>query len=286
MICDTLCFMVDSVTWKIGGEAGFGIMSSGIMLARALARAGYYVFSTNEYPSLIRGGHNLVTVRIATQEFFAMNKDVDMLVALNKETVELHKEELSDGTIVVFDPKDHPWQASDFSKHIVLVSVPMRDMVIAKNADPVMRNTVALCATMALLGKPLEMFSTVIRDQFKRKGDEMVNLNISIAQLGFDAVKEKAPDLLPKALGEGKENGRKLIINGNEAVGVGAVRAGMKFAAIYPMTPINSLITFLADHAKKLNLVYKQPEDEIAGINMAIGASVAGVRSMVATSGG
>ena len=87
-------------------------------------------------------------------------------------------------------------------------------------------------------------------------------------------------------LAPGEKKGEQLVINGSEALGVGAVRAGLKFAAIYPMTPINSLITFLADHAKSLNLVYKQPEDETAGINMAIGASVAGVRSMVATSGG
>ena len=86
-----------SITWKIGGEAGFGIITAGTMLARAFARNGYHVFGTNEYPSLIRGGHNLITVRISTEPFDAMNRDVHILVALNKESVDLHKNELQDG---------------------------------------------------------------------------------------------------------------------------------------------------------------------------------------------
>ncbi|MBI3576717.1 2-oxoacid:acceptor oxidoreductase subunit alpha [Candidatus Gottesmanbacteria bacterium] len=277
---------MESVTWKIGGEAGFGIMASGTMLARAMSRAGYFVFAFNEYPSLIRGGHNVVTMRIATGEFAALNRDVHILVALNDQTVERHKDEVSDGALILFDPQDHEWQTSDFSKNVVLLPIPLRTMVAQKAADPVMRNTITLGATMALLGRPFEALSIVISDQFKRKGQEVVDANVAIAKLGFDYVKEKFSNITSMTLTEGKQNGRKLLINGSEAVGVGAVRAGLKFAAIYPMTPINSLITFLADHASKLKLVYKQPEDEIAGINMAIGASVAGARSMVATSGG
>ncbi len=277
---------MESVTWKIGGEAGFGIMASGTMLARAMSRGGYHVFATNEYPSLIRGGHNVVTMRIATSAFHALNLGVHILVALNKETVEFHKDELSTGAIVVFDPQDHAWQATDFPKKAELVAIPLRQMVASKAVDPVMRNTITLGATIALLGKPFEALSTVISDQFKRKGQEVVDANVSIAKLGYDHIKEKFPNLTGVALSEGNENGRKLLVNGSEAIGIGAVRAGLKFAAIYPMTPINSLITYLADHTKQFGLVYKQPEDEIAGINMAIGASVAGVRSMVATSGG
>ncbi len=277
---------MDSVTWKIGGEAGFGIMSSGIMLSKALARAGYHVFSTNEYPSLVRGGHNAVTVRIATTRFSAMNQDLHILVALNAETVEIHKNELRDGSIVVFDPKDKEWQAGDFSKKVVLVPIGFHQMTTEKAGDPIMRNTIALGATVALLGKQLDTISGVITDQFKKKGQGVVDANVSIAKMGFDFIIEHFGSAKEMFLAEGKETDRKLIVNGSEAVGIGAVRAGMKFAAIYPMTPINSIITFLADHAKRLKLVYRQPEDEIAGINMALGASVAGVRSMVATSGG
>ncbi len=278
--------MLESVTWKIGGEAGFGIMSSGTMLCRTFSRLGYQVFATNEYPSLIRGGHNLVTVRIATQPFESLNKDVHVLIALNKQTIELHKDELSPGAIIVFDPKDYEWKQTEFTKEVKLVPVPLADIVREQKGDPVMRNTVALGATVALLGIDFSALESVIRDQFKRKSQEVIDNNLTIAKAGFDAIKTQFANESSVNLGKATQKEQQMIINGSEAVGVGAVRAGLKFAAIYPMTPINSVITFLADHAKELSLVYKQPEDEIAGINMAIGASVGGVRSMVATSGG
>ncbi|MCL4359798.1 2-oxoacid:acceptor oxidoreductase subunit alpha [Patescibacteria group bacterium] len=278
--------MAETVTWKIGGEAGFGIMSAGIMLARAFSRLGYHTFATNEYPSLIRGGHNLITVRIATKRFEAMHREVHILVALNAETVTLHRDELSEGAIVVYDPNDQEWQALDFPKPVHLVAIPFKTIVTQKKAEPVMRNTVALGATVALLGAPLDVLSTVISDQFSKKGGTVITGNVEIARAGYDLVKKDAAVLSVCHLDPAEKSEPLLMINGSEAVGVGAVRGGLKFAAIYPMTPINSLITFLADHAKSLGIVYKQPEDEIAGINMAIGASVAGARSMVATSGG
>lgn len=265
--------MLNSVTWKIGGEAGFGIMSSGIMLSRAFARVGYHVFATNEYPNLIRGGHNLITVRIATSKFESMNRDVHILVALNKQTIDMHKNELVKDGLLVFDPKDGQFAG---------IPVPFTQIVQKYSGDPIMRNTVALGVTVALLGAPFSYLENVIRDQFKKKGDEVVKLNIDIARSGYESISSEQPMILAPA--QKKED--QLVLNASEAVGLGAVRAGLKFAAIYPMTPINSLITFLADHAKTLNFVYKQPEDEIAGMNMALGASLGGVRSMVATSGG
>ncbi len=278
--------MTESITWKIGGEAGFGIMSSGIMLARTFSRAGYHVFAINEYPSLIRGGHNVITVRIATTPFEALNRDVHVLVALNAETVTRHKDELGDGTIVLYDPQDHEWQDTDFPKKVTRIALPLRKIVVDLKSDTVMRNTIALGATIALLGTPFENLQSVISDQFGRKGKEVVDQNVAIAKAGYEYIKTNAGSIDSVHLAPGTIKEKQLIINGSEAVGVGAVRAGLKFAAIYPMTPINSLITFLANHAKEFGVVYKQPEDEIAGINMAIGASVAGVRSMVATSGG
>ena len=265
---------MDSVTWKIGGEAGFGIMSSGTMFARTFSRAGYHVLATNEYPSRIRGGHNLITVRVATRKFEALNRDLHLLVALNRETIELHKQELNKDALVIFDPKDGEYSGG--------IPIPLSDIVTKLGGDPVMRNMVAIGASVALLGGPFENLEKVIADQFKKKSADVVTHNVEIARAGYDFIKdEKRLFLAPP---EKKEE--QLVINASEAIGVGAVRAGLKFAAIYPMTPINALITFLADHAKSLNIVYKQPEDEIAGINMALGASLAGARSMVATSGG
>lgn len=278
--------MMDSVTWKIGGEAGFGIMAAGTMLARAFARRGYHVMATNEYPSLIRGGHNLVTVRIAAKPFASMNRDVHILVALHNPAVELHKDELNENAFVVFDPKDHQWKLEDFPKPAVLLPVPLSELVQSAGGTPIMRNTVALGVTVALLGADFSVLEEVIHDQFKKKDQKIIDANVTIAKAGFVFVKKTFAEEVNMNLSPTEKKEDQLVINASESLGLGAYRAGVKFAAIYPMTPINALITFLADHAKDLNIVYKQPEDEIAGINMALGASMAGVRSMVATSGG
>ncbi len=278
--------MMQSIQLKIGGEAGFGIMASGSMLARAFARHGYFVFTLNEYPSLIRGGHNIVSVRISPNYFESMNRDLHILIALNSQSVELHKAELSDKAMVVYDPKDKEWASSEFPKSVLLIPVPLSELVSAQNGTPVMRNTVALGVTMALLGADFEMLATVIRDQFKKKSQGVIDGNVAIAKSGYEYIQNKFPKESSMYLSPAEKKEPQLILNASEAVGIGAYRAGLKFAAIYPMTPINSLITFLADHAKELKIVYKQPEDEIAGINMALGASMAGARSMVASSGG
>ncbi|MEK7060749.1 MAG: 2-oxoacid:acceptor oxidoreductase subunit alpha [Patescibacteria group bacterium] len=278
--------MKQSVTWKIAGEAGFGIMSAGVMFARAFTRAGYHIFAINDYPSLIRGGHNVVTLRIATSAFTSMTQEISLLVGLNAETIEKHKEEVQEGTVVVYDPKDKEWTDIDFHTKVELVPLPLREIVSTLGADTIMRNTIALGASIALFGASFEIFSGVLRDQFIRKGQEVVDENIKIAKKGYDYIVKNYSNLTALYLDKGTYTEKLAVVNGSEALGLGAVKAGLKFAAIYPMTPINALISFLADHAKELELVYKQPEDEIAGINMAIGASLAGARSMVATSGG
>jgi len=278
--------MRDTITWTIGGEAGFGIMSAGTVLARTFTRAGYHAFAVNDYPSLIRGGHNVVTVRIGSVPFHGVTKELHVLVALNAETVDIHKAELREGACVLFDPKDKEWKESDFPVKVHLLPLPLRDIASELHADTVMRNTIVLGASVALLGAPFEALFSVIHDQFIRKGEEVVSQNEKIARAGYDYVNSHYKDVTNMHMSPGVGTEKQAIVNGSEAVGLGAVRAGLKFAAIYPMTPINAIITFLADHAKELGIVYKQPEDEIAGINMAIGASIGGVRSMVATSGG
>lgn len=278
--------MRTSVTWKIGGEAGFGIMSSGTMLARTFSRHGYHLFATNEYPSLIRGGHNLITVRVSKDSFHSLNKDVHILAGLNKESIELHKDELVDNAVILFDPQDFEWKEEHFNKPVKLLPITLKEMVRQKNADPVMRNTILLGATVAVMDGNFDWLKEVITDQFSKKGEQVVAYNIDLAHVGFDHVKTHFSHIDEYYLEKRDKSEEQLVLNASEALALGAVRAGMKFAAIYPMTPINAVISFFADHAKQLGIVYKQPEDEIAGMNMAVGASYAGVRSMVATSGG
>jgi 2-oxoglutarate ferredoxin oxidoreductase subunit alpha len=162
----------------------------------------------------------------------------------------------------------------------------MSEIVGTLKGDAVMRNTIALGATIALLGKELVVLTDVIETQFEKKGQAVIDENIQLARAGYDVIKNQFASIDTYYLPEGKEKNEQLVMNASEAVGLGAIDGGMKFAAIYPMTPINALITLFADHKKELGITYIQPEDEISGINMAIGASLGGVRSMVATSGG
>lgn len=278
--------MKTDVTWGIGGEAGFGIMSSGTMLAKTFSRAGYGVIASNEYPSLIRGGHNFVSVRMTTTIMHAPKKSLQILIALNKETVNLHKDDLENQAYLVYDEKDYAWKQEEFSRPVTLISVPFTELVREKNGDAVMRNTIALGVTMGLLGKDVSLLAAVIKDQFKGKNEQIITDNIAIATSGYAYVKKQYPNCAAMAIAEGTVKEPQLVMNASEAFALGALAGGMKFAAIYPMTPINALIPLFADHAEELGIVYKQPEDEIAGITMALGASLGGARSMVATSGG
>ncbi|MFZ2025279.1 MAG: 2-oxoacid:acceptor oxidoreductase subunit alpha [Microgenomates group bacterium] len=278
--------MKTDITWGIGGEAGFGIMSSGTMLAKTFSRAGYGVIAGNEYPSLIRGGHNFVSVRITTDRVHAPKKSLQLLIALNKETVDFHKNDLEEHAYLVYDEKEYAWKQEEFSHSVTLIPVPFTELVKEKNGDAVMRNTIALGVTMYLLGKDISLLANVITDQFKGKKEQIITDNIAIALSGYDYVKQHYPSLSDMRIADGRVKESHLVMNASEAFALGALAGGMKFAAIYPMTPINALIPLFADHAEELGIVYKQPEDEIAGITMAIGASLGGARSMVATSGG
>lgn len=275
--------MVD-IQWLIGGEAGYGIMTTGAMMAKIFTRLGLSVFDYVEYPSLIRGGHNAYYVRASDTEIFSQKRPVDILVALNRNTIDKHKNELSENAAVIYDPNVTKAEASEFSSQVNLISVPFLEITKQIGADKLMINTVAIGASLALFYPDFEVLNSILQDTFGRKGEKIVSENVNTSKAGFDyVVKNFSGKFGVKIEKKEQEN---LIISGAEAVALGAIKGGLKFAAIYPMTPINAVLTNLASNALKYNIVVKEPEDEISGINMALGASYAGARSMVATSGG
>lgn len=271
-------------TWKIGGEAGFGIMITGTSFAKTCTRCGLNVITNNEYPSLIRGGHNNFTVRAAHAKIYSLLSKINLLVALNKQTIELNKNELAKNAAIIFDPNDYQPQAGDLNENIECLPIPLLELARDNGGDIIMRNTVALGASLAYLGIDFKVLEEVLNDQFLYKGTEINALNIKMAKAGFDYLTNNLKKTPLKVARDTKE--ARLVLTGNEAIGLGALSAGMKFFAAYPMTPINGLITLMSENEKRLGIVFKQPEDEISGINMTIGASYAGVRSMTATSGG
>jgi 2-oxoglutarate ferredoxin oxidoreductase subunit alpha len=277
--------IVNKISVLIGGEAGAGITRSGFLFAKACLRGGLHVFGTNDYQSLIRGGHNFYIVRTDAEEIYSQADTIDLLLALNKETILLHKDELIPGGGIMYDAEAIVLSDEELGRDdLKLYSVPLIEIVKELEGELIMQNTVALGAAVALLDYDLKILNGVLRDTFKPK---VAELNVKAAQKGYDYAQENyAGDFdyrLERTTPVGKQ---KIFLTGNEAVGLAAIRAGCKFYAAYPMTPATSLLHFLAPLDREYDLIVMQAESEIAAINMVAGASFAGVRAMTATSGG
>jgi 2-oxoglutarate ferredoxin oxidoreductase subunit alpha len=277
--------IVNKISVLIGGEAGAGITRSGFLFAKACLRGGLHVFGTNDYQSLIRGGHNFYIARADAEEIYSQADTIDLLLALNKETILLHKDELVSGGGIVYDGEEIALNNEELNRDdLKLYPVPLRRMVKELKGATIMRNTVALGATIGLLDYDLEILNEVMRDTFKPKVAES---NIKAAKMGYDYAQEHYAGNFEYRLEKTQATGkRKIFLTGNEAVGLGAIRAGCKFYAAYPMTPATPLLHFMAPLDRKYDMIVIQTENEIAAINMVAGAFFAGVRAMTATSGG
>jgi len=269
---------------KIGGEAGAGIKAAGQTLARVFMEAGLNIADLTEYPSLIRGGHNNYFLRVSQNPIFSHVEDVDVLIALNRETVDLHLDELVEGAAVIFDPKEVSTEGWLPSGRIRPVPVPLTEFA-RQAGGTIMRNTVALGAVLALIQFPLEGLALSLKEQFAHKSPEVADNNIAAAALGYQYVSRNVPDFWLRPRGV-KGAPKRLLIDGNEAIGLGALAAGIGFYAAYPMTPASSILHFMAKHERDHGVVIKHTEDELAAMNMVVGASFAGARAMCATSGG
>ncbi|MBI4052911.1 MAG: 2-oxoacid:acceptor oxidoreductase subunit alpha [Candidatus Diapherotrites archaeon] len=278
---------VNDLTWRVGGEAGFGILSAGSMLAKCAQRAGLYAYANSEYPSLIRGGHNFLHVRINEKPITAHRKPISVLVALNDETIKLHQTLVSKDGCILFDSNKVP-DTGHIRKDVRVYPVPLVDITRQLGAPEIVRNTVSLGASFAILSFDMSFLEEALREQFSGKDEKIIELNIKAAHAGFDFIKNNFREFKEPFAYRLEKRGKKdnILVNGNDAISIGAIKAGLKFYAAYPMTPASSILNFVAAHDKEYNIMVKQTEDEIAAMNMVVGASFAGARSMTGTSGG
>lgn len=275
--------IINDFSWKIAGAAGHGILSAGMLFARTCLRGGLSVFATAEYPSLIRGGHNHLDVRVKEGEIHSHSKYVNLLVALNRDAIDYHTGSMTSGGVIIYDSDEIELDKTP-RNDVNFLPIPLSS-IAKETGGPIMRNTVAIGATIALLNFDLKLFSSVLRDKFKSKEKEVVESNIASAKKGYDYAREKFDKKFSWNL-ESREEKGKVLITGNQALSMGAIKAGCKFYSAYPMTPASSIIAEMAANEKEFGIIVKQTEDEIAAINMAVGASFAGARSMTGTSGG
>ena len=276
----------NKISMLVGGPAGAGINRSGYLFSKACLRGGLYIFGSNDYQSLIRGGHNFYTVKVSDEPVYSPQKSVDLLIALDKKTILNHKDELVSGAAIIYDGDQITLTAEELGRDdIKLIIVPLRKIVKGLQGSSIMENTVAIGATIALLDYDPELMNDVLRDTFNPK---ITKLNISAAKRGYDYIKEhyNAADFGYHLKKTDSIINKRFLLTGNEAIGLGAITAGCKFYAAYPMTPATSILHFLAPLDREYNMIVIQTESEIAAINMVAGASFAGVRSMTATSGG
>ena len=256
----------------IGGEAGQGLVTVGELLTRALIRSGYQVHVTQSYMSRIRGGHNTYAVRAGVEKVQGPSAGIDILLALNAETAELHQEELNPGGVVLKDKN------ADAAK-VEAVDIPFADLA----GSELYENVVGLGILSYILGLDREMPAGCIRSAFEKKKPEAVDKNLEV----LDKAYTFASEIHASGFNLDEPKGSAgLMLTGNQALALGALFAGANFCSYYPMTPSTGIPMTMNSYARDFGMVVEQAEDEIAAINMALGASYAGSRSMVATSGG
>ncbi len=269
---------------KIGGPAGFGIKAAGQTLARSFARAGLDIFDLTEYPSLIKGGHNVYHVRVGRGTLLSHVLPVDVLVALDQATIDAHKDELTDGGALVFDPKNSDPGALD-SDRTCLVPIPLDDIVHEAGGEKIMRNVAALGAVLGHMRFPLSYLTDSLKAQFAHKAPEIAEVNVAVAAAGYEHANRVTCDF-PYKLEPVEVEADRILVDGNEAIALGALAAGIGLYAAYPMTPASSLLHVMAANAESQGVIVKHTEDEIAAMNMVVGAAFGGTRAMCATSGG
>lgn len=264
---------------KIGGEAGQGIQTIGNTLAQVFSRAGFHVFTHQDYESRIRGGHNFFQIRFSQSPVTASREKIDILIALDKDSIQLHEKELSENGLILYDSKSlkHRHDKEYF------LDVPVVDLAVEHGGNKIMANTVAVGAVLGMLGMKIDFLTGILNDMFKKKGEEIIKANVQSAFAGYDFARHecKRCALTAESITESK-----MLISGIEAISLGAIASGCTFYSAYPMTPSTGIMNYLASKEKEYGIVVEQAEDEIAAINMALGASFAGARAMTGTSGG
>ena len=252
----------------IGGAAGQGIDTSTAILEQLLKRAGYFVYTIRDFMSRVRGGHNFSLIRFGPGVIRSHSLKLNGIIALTNETIELHKDELEENGFILCDKSI----AAGDKRELALDTVGIaKDLGNARAAG-----NVALGAALKLFGEKLDGLSEVLQKSMKAS---IIDVNIKAIRAGYDAVEPRF-----KHLNGHFEN--TMTITGSRAQAFGAIAAGLKFYAAYPMSPSTPIMEALAEAGERTQLVVEQAEDEIAAVNMAIGASYAGARAMTGTSGG
>lgn len=252
----------------IGGSAGQGLDTLSDFLERSIKKFGFYVFSNKDYMSRVRGGHNFIQIRFGENKIYSHKNELDLILALDENTISYHKDRLKDDGIIISDK-------SIKNEYKKIIKLPLIET--AKGLS------LSKAFTSVAAGVILKYFSIDLENIDKyfssKLSEDIRNKNIQAVKLGYDLIESKHEM-------QGNDLSDHILINGNNAIALGAIAGGLDFYSAYPMTPATSIMTYLAKKQVETGMVVDQAEDEIAAINFAIGASYAGARAMTGSSGG
>lgn len=257
---------MDEYSILIGGKAGYGIDKSGAIIASLLNQMGFRIYVYRGYPSVIRGGHTFSIIRASKEKIASHTDKIDCLLALNQDTINFHKGRLKANPVVIYD--------SDSVKSDG-TAIALGKIIKEENAQDIMRNTGIIGALCKAIGIEWNVLDGVLRKHLSNEAD----INLKIARRAYDECKEQVK------VGRIEQN-KLPLFTGNELVGLGLVKAGLKAYIAYPMTPTSPILHFLANIAERFSLKVIHPESEISVILMALGFSYCGQKVAVGTSGG
>lgn len=264
----------------IGGAAGQGVATPGDIFAKIFSRRGLHLNAYNAYQSIIRGGHTFLTIRTGPDEVTNMGDRIDLVIALNQDTMDRHLSLLGEGGACIFNSETI--QSGTPAAGVQLCPMPVSKLAdISRNK--VAQNTLGMGAALSMMGIGFSALESVLSEQFGKKGEAVITENVSLARAGYDYATENfKPFTSPVPM----TDKRYAVLSGNTALAMGGAAAGVKFYCAYPMSPSTGVLHWMAANGRKAGIMVRQVEDEIGVVNMAIGAAHGGVRSMCATSGG
>ncbi|MBI5034794.1 MAG: 2-oxoacid:acceptor oxidoreductase subunit alpha [Chloroflexi bacterium] len=273
----------NTLTVRVGGDsAAGGIVTTGEVFARIAAYAGLEVYTTRTIPAEIKGGHVMFQARIAPEQVWSQGDDLDMLIAFDQESLDRYYSLVRQGGLIIYNSNDSTPPPQD---GVMQYPLPLNDLAKSINFQRG-RNIITIGAMVKLFGLPFSTATAVVEKQLGRK-KEMLEQNLLALKSGYDYIEQKVSKESPYSLTprQGAADEERLVISGNQAAAMGAIAAGCRFYAGYPITPATDIMEFLAGEFPRIGGTVIQAEDEIAALGMALGGSYTGTRSMTATSG-
>lgn len=274
--------MINQLSWKVGGQQGEGIESTGEIFAIALNRLGYYLYGYRHFSSRIKGGHTNNKIRVSTTQVRSISDDLDILVAFDQETIDVNYKELHANGVIMADAKFGPKKPED--TEAALYAVPFTE-IATELGTSLMKNMVAIGATSAVLDLEIQVFEEVVQEIFGRKGQQVVDKNMEAIKAGYEYMKEQLGSKTETMQLEKADGQKRLFMIGNDAIALGALAGGCRFMAAYPITPASEIMEYLIKKLPAVGGTVIQTEDEIAAVTMAIGANYGGVRTITASAG-